>query len=504
MRCSTALLTTLLATPIFANPSFEPISIEAHEYIGGWEFYVGGGLASFDCNDDDLPELYAAGGEAPAALFVNTSTKAALDFRKETPEALAIQGMTGAYPIDIDSDGITDLAILSVGENMLLKGEGNCTFRPFDALEFSSSSHWTTSFSATWEANNSLPTLAFGNYVDREDPNGPFETCDVNTLYRPNGKSYATPFELSPGYCTLSMLFSDWGRNGRADLRVSNDRHYYVKGGEEQMWAMEETPRLYTQEDGWESFSIWGMGIASRDLTGDGLAEIALTSMGDQKIQSPIDRSAPRFTDYTFERGTTAHRPYTGGDGRPSTGWHVAFGDIQNNGRDDIFIAKGNVERMPGAAMKDPNNLLIQGEDGNFTEFGDVAGIASLVRSRGAVLADLNNDGLLDLAVNNRKAPLEVYQNTSTETGNWLAVQLSQNSTNTDAIGSVIEVKTQSGIQTREVTIGGGHAGGSLAAQHFGLGDHTDGELRVIWPDGTEGAWQAFKAGQKITVRNDT
>ena len=63
------------------------------------------------------------------------------------------------------------------------------------------------------------------------------------------------------------MLFSDWDRSGRRDLRVSNDRQYYLEGGggQEQLWRMTngEPPRLYTSEDGWATLKIWGMGIAS-------------------------------------------------------------------------------------------------------------------------------------------------------------------------------------------------------------------------------------------------
>ena len=110
-----------------------------------------------------------------------------------------------------------------------------------------------------------------------------------------------------------------------------------------------------------------------------------------------LTRDGPAFVDAPFSLGVTAHRPYAGGDGRPSTGWHIAFGDVQNDGRDDVFIAKGNVEMMPDSAMDDPNNLLIQNDDGTFSEFGDLAGIGSMARARGAALADLNGDGALDL-----------------------------------------------------------------------------------------------------------
>lgn len=493
-------------TAAWADPPpvhMEPRPVPFHVYDGGWEHFVGGGLASFDCNGDALPELFAAGGTNPAQLLINTTETfgGPLSYRAETPPALAVTGAIGAYPIDIDSDALTDLVILRTGPDLLMQGLGACQFAPFADLSLGTRAHWSTAFSATWEENAALPTLAIGTYVDRTDPDGPFGTCDDTLLYRPQATAYGPPQALSPGFCALSMLFSDWSRTGRADLRISNDRHYYVRGGQEQLWAMERAPRLFTEAEGWRPYHLWGMGIASRDITGDGHPEVYLTSMGDQKLQIfDPDSPGPSWTDATFARGTTAHRPHTGGDGRPSTGWHAAFGDVNRDGLDDIFVAKGNVEQMPDAAMRDPNSLLLQDTTGQFHEAAAAAGIASMARARGAVLADLNLDGALDLAVVNRRAPLELYQNTAT-TGSWLLVDLAQPAPNTDAIGAVIELRSDTALHTREVTIGGGHAGGSLGDQHFGLGSAQSVSLRVIWPDGTVSPWQNHATNQRITLR---
>ena len=420
---------------------------------------------------------------------------------KTAPEGPhSLTDVTGAYALDIDGDRILDLAVLRAGPDQLLRGLGDCQFEPFKGLNFQTAPHWTTAFSATWEGDNRLPTLAFGTYVDRSNPNGPFGTCDDTLLYRPQGVSYNPPQRLTPGYCALSALFSDWNRDGRADLRLSNDRHYYVRGGEEQMWAMEAEPRLYTREDGWEPYALWGMGIAARDIDGDGHQDVYLTSMGDQKLQIFDAKSdGPVWRDVTYAFGTTAHRPYTGGDGRPSTGWHAAFGDVNNDGRDDIFVAKGNVEQMPDAAQKDPNNLLLQQADGRFLEGGEAAGIASLHRGRGAALVDLNLDGHLDLAVVNRRAKMELWQNTGS-TGNWLLLNLEGPAHNSRAIGAFIELDLGDRTVFREVTLGGGHAGGPAGDEHFGLGSVDHLRLRVIWPDGQTGEWQDVKPNRRLTV----
>ncbi len=492
-----ALLLALLPAAALAEPRFEPRPLPVeHIYGGGWEHFVGGGVAVFDCNGDGLPEIFAAGGENPAQLLVNAGTPGGeLEF---TPAPLPqLTRVTGAWPLDIDSDGHLDLAVLRVGANLLLRGGPDCGFTDAGAdWGFDGGDAWSTAFSATWEPGQPWPTLAIGNYVDRDDPAGPFGTCADNALHRPSSTRFAAPQALTPGYCALSMLFSDFSRRGRADLRISNDRHYYVRGGHEQMWRP-DPGRFLGAEDGWQNVSIWGMGIASRDLDGDARPEVMLTSMGDQLLQF---NRAGGFETAPYELGATAHRPHLGGDGRPSTGWHAEFGDVDNDGLDDIFIAKGNVDQMPDMAWDDPNSLLLQQADGGFSEAAGTAGVGAVARSRGAALVDLNGDGRRDLVVVNRRAPMQLWQNV-TEAGNWLTIELSQPAPNRRAVGAWVELRDATGrVRVQERTVGGGHGGGSAVPLHFGLGQAETAEVRVIWPDGMASDWVPAPANRLLHV----
>ncbi|MBC7738280.1 MAG: CRTAC1 family protein [Candidatus Saccharibacteria bacterium] len=458
-------------------------------YAGDWQYMVGGGVSTFDCNGDALPDMVLAGGEGPASLWVNASTATALTFHKATA-GIELTAVTGSYPIDIDSDGITDLVVLRIGENVVLRGLGQCQFaRANQDWGFDGGDAWSTAFAATWEKGADWPTLAIGNYVDRKAEAFPWGSCTPNWLHRPGAKGFAPPLALTPSYCALSMLFTDWNNSGTPALRVSNDREYY-KGGQEQMWHLDpgQPPRLYTEQDGWARLRIWGMGIATDDLDGDGLPEYFLTSMADNKLQGlaqPTGKLLPKYADTAFKRGVIAQRPYIGTDLNPSTAWHAQFADVNNDGLSDIFIAKGNVSSMPDFALHDPNNLLLQRPDGTFAEVGDKAGVASTRTARGAQVVDLNGDGLLDLVVVNRNAGAEVWRNSGPAAGHWLALHLQQSGTNPDAIGARIEVTTDTRHYTRETTLGGGHVSGSLGVQHFGLGSVETAKVTVTWPDGT-------------------
>ncbi|MEO0496173.1 MAG: CRTAC1 family protein [Pseudomonadota bacterium] len=474
-----------------------------HSYTGPWEYYVGGGGAAFDCNGDRFPDMALAGGAGPSQVFVNQgSAGGSLKFEAKTGAlpASALKQVTGFYPLDFNNDGHQDLIALRIGENLLLEGNGECAFKKANRnYAFDGGSEWTTAFSATFEAGEVHPTLAFGNYVDRSAPGSPWGTCHDNYLFRPGkgeSASFDKPQVLSPGYCALSLTFTDWSRSGRADLRITNDRQYY-RGGQEQMWRMEpgRPARGFRRGDGWQRVLIWGMGISEADLDGDGFPEYALTSMGDTKLQtldSDDDPLRPTYRDIAFEKGATAHRPYTGEELKPSTGWHAEFADFNNDGRVDLYIAKGNVEAMPDFAAFDPDNLLLMQADGQFVESGDKAGLAIPTRGRGALVTDFNMDGMLDLAVVNRGGPTTLFQNTGARyegrtrpMGNWLGIELRQKGGNRDAIGATISIKTGNHVQTRKKQIGGGHASDHLGFEHIGLGVAERATVRVKWPDGT-------------------
>ena len=510
LGCSYANAEQTLVIPTFVE---ETKTSGVHSiYAGDWQYMVGGGVATFDCNGDGFPDMFLAGGQARAHFFRNTSKQGGSLHFAEQKSGLEFDHVTGAYPIDIDSDGIMDLVVLRVGENILMRGKGNCKFeRANEAWGFDGGDAWSVGFAATFEKDSAWPTLAIGNYIDRKQEAFPWGSCTDNWMHRPDAsqKKFGAPTALKPSFCSLSMMFTDWNKSGTPSLRVSNDREYY-KGGQEQLWHVDpgKPPALYTDKEGWKFVRIWGMGIASYDLNFDGYPEYFLSSMADSRLQSltKVETGVAPTADFTegaFAKGVTAHRPYTGTDQRPSTGWHTQFEDVNNDGLVDLFIAKGNVDRMPDFAQRDPNNLLLQSVNGKFIEVGDKAGIASFATARGAQMVDFNLDGKLDLVVVNRRENAKIWRNNSKALGHWIEVKLEQASPNVDAIGAHIEIKRGDKIMSREITVGGGHASDSNGWRHFGLGDGAEAELRVVWPDGKMDEWQKLASDQFYVLKRD-
>ena len=195
-------------------PRFVDVALAAgveHAYTGDWTHYVGGGVAAFDCDLDGDPDLFFAGGASPATLYRNDSAPGTLRFSAAVGSALAETGVTGAYPLDIDGDGNMDLAVLRLGANKLYRGLGECRFA--DASEgwgVPRGDAWTTAFSAVWEGDNRLPTLAFGNYVDRD------LWAAMHTPFGASGHRRSADAGL-PGQCPVPP-----GRRGCGNLRAGD------------------------------------------------------------------------------------------------------------------------------------------------------------------------------------------------------------------------------------------------------------------------------------------
>jgi hypothetical protein len=139
------------------------------------------------------------------------------------------------------------------------------------------------------------------------------------------------------------------------------------------------------------------------------------------------------------------------------------------------------------------------------------AGIVTFDRGRGAAVADLNDDGLLDLVEVMLDAPVRVWRNVgggSAEApaamGGWLGVRLREPGANRDAIGAKLDVRVGDTVTRREVTVGGGHLSGQLGWLHVGLGSAGGADLRVVWPDGREGPWQHVAANQFVDLARDS
>ena len=176
-----------------------------------------------------------------------------------------------------------------------------------------------TAFSATWEGDAALPTLAFGSYVDPASGDQTPYRCADNELFRPDTsgtavrRADAADAELLRAVDAVQRLGRLRPARPARDATTASTTTTRSAASSCGASTPGQAPRLYTEADGWAFLQLWGMGIASYDVTGDGQPEVYLTSQGANRLQSLVDGPAqPAYHDIALERTMSMPR------GRPS------------------------------------------------------------------------------------------------------------------------------------------------------------------------------------------
>ena len=263
-------------------------------------------------------ELYLAGGEGARRPVPEREPgrRGAGGHRGRRAPSDRLDGGRGAYPLDIDGDRGHDLVVLRFGENVLFRGRGDCGFkRANEAWGYDGGSSWTGGLQRDLGVSRCPAHVRTRPVPGARDRSRRERTSAAST-------SSSGPPTVVGGsrrrrccrraWCTLSMLFSDWDRSGRRDLRVSNDRHYSGQQPRSSCGASapDEPPRLWTRDEGWQAVRIWGMGIASYDLNGDGCprrsSSRARPTTGFRPL--PTALSGPPTRDIAVERNANARQ----------------------------------------------------------------------------------------------------------------------------------------------------------------------------------------------------
>lgn len=361
--------------------------------------------------------------------------------------------------------------------------------------------------------------LAFGSYnaelTARRD-NRVLAGIDVGAaVYRPTGDLTFEEEPLAPSAQALVTVLADLDGDGHDDVIVGNDL-----GTPDQVWL--GGPSGLTLTDLFDQTTLSTMSLDIADLDNDGDRDLVATDMAPMP-DDPVEPWLRLADDIAAAQVDDVQRPtnavnLAGEDGYTevadrygvsATGWSWSgiTGDLDNDGLLDLHIVNGMsaldiFPDLPGGELVEPNQTF-RGTGDDFEPMprwglGDTAG------GRGMTMADLDNDGDLDVVVNNFGSPATLFINELCE-GTAIEVELRWNGVqNLDALGATIIVDDGSTQRQRIVTGSRGYLSTSPSRAHFGLGDHEEPTtITVRWPDGAVSTIPEAVPGTLVTVTRD-
>jgi hypothetical protein len=310
------------------------------------------------------------------------------------------------------------------------------------------------------------------------------------------------------GLYGFGVAWFDMDDDGRLDLLVANDsgpNHVYHNLGNGRFADVSYPSGAALDGNGREQAH---MGVAIGDYDNDGRDDIHITNFADDFNVLYHNENGTAFDDVSFKTGVARVSI-------PFLGWGTSFLDYDNDGWVDILVVNGHV--YPGVDAVGWNTsyaqraLLLRNLAGRtFEDIGAAAGaLATPHVSRGAAVGDLDDDGGIDVVVNNLDGPPVVAMNQGgARRGHWLGIQLRGDpaqKTPRDAIGSVVFV-TAGGRRVRgEVASGRSQISQSDLRVHIGLGEAaTIEKLEVRWANGSTVVYPVTQVDTTITIDQAT
>ena len=481
---------------------------------------MSGGILLVDYDRDGWQDIYFTnaptvdmalkGQKARSMFYRNNGDGTFTDVTDKTGIGYPGFAMGGAVG-DYNNDGWPDIYVTCLGGNVLYRNNGNGTFSDVTKTAGVADGRWSAGAAFGDYNGDGFVDLLVANYVDFKfsdlpgfgsSPTCKFRGIDVqcgprglkgagDSLFRNNGDGTFTDVTKQAGtldvdgYYGMGVVWSDFNNRGRLDAFVANDstpNFFYRNEFPNKFVEIGLESGAGVSGDGSEQGS---MGIAIGDYLHSGRFAIFVTNFADEYNTLYRNEGNYDFTDVSMAANVAqVSRPYVG--------WGTGFFDLDNDTWLDLLVVNGHVypqiDTLPsGARYRQPKLLHMNQGNGTFCDASRQAGAALTEprASRGAAFGDLDNDGHMDVVVNDLDGPPMILRNEGGDGNHWVTLELGTTNGNRLSIGARVKIVTGDVVQTEEVRSGASYLSQNDLRIHFGIGKYSNVDvIEIRWPSG--------------------
>ncbi len=528
-------------------------------------FYNGGGVSIGDINNDSLPDLFFIANQQSNALYLNQGDLKFKNITDQAKVGGHSDWNTGSVMADVNQDGFLDIYVMAVvgvcgfdGRNELYINQGDGTFKEEArryGLDFDSYSGSAAFFD--YDKDGDLDMYLLNQAVHTTSSYGPatlryqHNYVSGDKLMENQGGRFVDVSEKAGllggpiGY-GLGLGIADFNNDGWDDIYVGNDFHeddyYYINNGDGTF--SEQLKKHFGM------VSRFSMGNDIADINGDGFVDIITldilpeeekilkASKGDEPIDLQKRRTKlgyhPQYMRNMLQinKGGEffSEKALISGVAASDWSWSPLFADLDQDGIIDLFITTG-IHRRPndldyikfisGKQIRNKlskthlvdneaintmpsgivHNYVFQGDGNRFTNMSGEWMPIDTLKSNGSAYADLDNDGDLDLVINNYCNSPVIYNNKNSKAYNYLKMRFNYRNENRFGIGTKVLLYNKNKLQTRQLNCTRGFQSSVEPVLHFGLGtSKIIDSLIIIWPDNSYQKHELVDANQTLNI----
>jgi hypothetical protein len=489
---------------------------------------TGSGTAWIDFDNDGLLDAFLISGEGSTNRLYRNEGKGR--FREMTAVGVESSGWgKGVCAADYDNDGFLDLLVTSWGRLALYRNRDGRRFEDVAGkaglaqhgpryhtgcafLDYNKDGHVDLFVANYLQYRAAIafepganPYCFYRGMAVNCGPRG--LAFDSNQLFRNNGDGTFTEVSEASGVSrpgqnyALGVLAGDFNHDGWPDVYVACDvtpSLLYINQGDGTFSEEGLLLGVALDENG---KALSGMGVAAADFDGNGWLDIFRGNFSDERQTLYRNRGDGDFDEVTISAGLAHNTRFVV--------WGCGFFDFDNDSHPDLLAVSGHVfpevDRL-NIDIRYKDRAILYRNNGNatFTDISERAGpgIQERHSARGAAFGDIDNDGSLEILINNQNDAPSLLKDVRPVAGNWALLKLTGRHCNRAAIGARVRLTTGHRTQVNEVRSGGSYISQSDVRLHFGLGAATRiDRIEIDWPCGARQVESDFPVNRIVELR---